>query len=126
MLVAVVLFLNRGYDKSYSGVEICGVSIGSFTIFDSVPFVPVDYLSGNRNFFIRHVVAGKSFMAIWGCNMAVFAVFAEEYSGFPVGGGDGFSAEWLEGFFLWGGISVLHQRETVQYSWDGAPLYIKV
>ena len=39
---------------------------------ESVPFVPVDYLSGNRNFFIRHVVAGKSFMAIWGCDMAAF------------------------------------------------------
>ena len=44
----------------------------SFTIFDSVPFVPVDYLSGNRNFFIRHVVAGKSFMAIRDCGMAAF------------------------------------------------------
>lgn len=28
-------------------------------------------------------------------------------------------------FFLWGGISVLHQRETVQYSWDGAPAIYK-
>lgn len=59
----------------------------------------------------------------YGCFLPVFA---EEYSGFPVGGGDGFSAEWLEGlFFLWGGISVLHQRETVQYSWDGAPAIYK-
>lgn len=28
--------------------------------------------------------------------------FAEEYSGFPVGGGDGFSVEWPEGLFLVG------------------------
>ena len=26
---------------------------------------------------------------------------------------------------MWGGISVLHQRETVQYSWDGAPAIYK-
>lgn len=32
----------------------------------------------------------------YGCFLPVFA---EEYSGFPVGGGDGFSAEWLEGLF---------------------------
>lgn len=36
--------------------------------------------------------------AIW----LFLPVFAEEYSGFPVGGGDGFSAEWLEGLFLVG------------------------
>ncbi len=28
-------------------------------------------------------------------------------------------------FFLWGGISVLHQRETVQYDWDGEPAIYK-
>lgn len=28
-------------------------------------------------------------------------------------------------FFLWGGISVLHQRETVQYSWTGEPAIYK-
>lgn len=28
-------------------------------------------------------------------------------------------------FFLWGGISVLHQRETVQYNWDGDPAIYK-
>ena len=35
----------------------------------------------------------------YGCFLPVFA---EEYSGFPVGGGDGFSAEWLEGLFSCG------------------------
>lgn len=28
-------------------------------------------------------------------------------------------------FFLWGGISVVHQRETVQYDWDGEPAIYK-
>lgn len=28
-------------------------------------------------------------------------------------------------FFLWGGISVLHQREIVQYDWDGEPAVYK-
>lgn len=28
-------------------------------------------------------------------------------------------------FFLWGGISVLHQRKTVQYDWDGEPAIYK-
>lgn len=28
-------------------------------------------------------------------------------------------------FFLWGGISVLYQRETVQYRWDGEPAIYK-
>lgn len=50
------------------------------------------------------------------------------------GGVFGFSRwrwRWLFGvmagmaFFLWGGISVLHQRKTVQYDWDGEPAIYK-
>lgn len=50
------------------------------------------------------------------------------------GGVFGFSRwrwRWLFGvmagmaFFLWGGISVVHQRETVQYDWDGEPAIYK-
>ena len=60
----------------------------------------------------------------YGCFLPVFA---EEYSGFPVGGGDGFSAEWLEGLFSCG--------EEYRYFIKGKrcniagmelPLYIKV
>ena len=35
----------------------------------------------------------------YGCFLPVFA---EEYSGFPVGDGDGFLAEWPEGLFSYG------------------------
>ena len=60
----------------------------------------------------------------YGCFLPVFA---EEYSGFPVGGGDGFSVEWLEGLFSCG--------EEYRYFIKGKrcniagmepPLYIKV
>lgn len=44
---------------------------------------------------------------------------------FPLAVEMAFRRNGWRGFFLWGGISVLHQRETVQYSWDGAPAIYK-
>lgn len=81
-------------------------------------------MSGNRNFFIRQILAGRCFVAIVGrnmlrltlCGIASFGCLA---MALVFGGVTGLA------FFLWGGFSVVHQREKVGYAWDEAPQVYK-
>lgn len=65
-------------------------------------------------------------MAIWGCDMAAFGGSLRRIIlVFSLAVAMAFRWSGWSNFFLWGGISVLHQRETVQYNWDGDPAIYK-
>lgn len=59
-------------------------------------------------------------MVILGCDMVTFGdCLRRSVLVFPMEMALALWSDGWHGFFLWGGISVVHQRETVQYDWDG-------